>query len=121
MGKTIESCSAAFNSADAQKLAPCFDPEFLLSSPRGELHGRDQAMNYFRQYFGMSPHAHLSMALSDQRAVGELVWSLYDYTIATPSKLTSGRGVMLCRKTDNRWHILSVHESPSEAAAIPKP
>jgi ketosteroid isomerase-like protein len=121
MEKTIESCSAAFNSADAQRLASCFDPEFLLSSPRGELHGKDQAMNYFRQYFGMSPHAHLSITLSDQRAIGELVWSLYDYTIATPSKLTSGRGVILCRKTEDRWHILSLHESPSEAALIPKP
>jgi ketosteroid isomerase-like protein len=121
MEKTIESCSAAFNSADTQRLATCFDPEFMLSSPRGELHGRDQAVNYFRQYFEMTPHAHLSITLSDQRAIGELVWTLYDYTIATPSKVTSGRGVMLCRKTESRWDILTVHESPSETAALPKP
>ena len=85
------------------------------------LHGRDQAVNYFQQYFSLTPRAHLSMKMSDQRAVGELVWSLYDYTIETPSKHTSGRGMMLCRKSENRWHILSMHESPIVTAVIPKP
>jgi hypothetical protein len=111
MQKAIDSCSAAFNNADAETLTGCFDPEFALSSPRGELHGVDQAMNYFQQYFGTSQHAHLSMTMSDQRAVGDLVWSLYDYTIESPSKHASGRGMMICRKSD-RWHILSMHESP---------
>lgn len=120
MEKAIELCSAAFNNADIEKLAACFDPEFVLRSPGGELHGREQASNYFRQYFGMSPQAHLSMTMSDQRAVGELVWGLYDYTIETASKHTSGRGMMLCRKSGSRWYILSMHESPFVAAVIPK-
>jgi ketosteroid isomerase-like protein len=121
MKKVIESCSAAFNNADAEILASCFDPEFTLSSPGGELHGRDQAMNYFRQYFGMSPRAHLVMTMSDQRAVGEWVWSLYNYAIEMPSRHTSGRGMMLCRKLENRWYILSMHESPFVAAVTPQP
>jgi ketosteroid isomerase-like protein len=121
MEKAIVSCSTAFNNADAERLASCFDPEFALSSPHGELHGRDQAANYFQQYFSLTPHAHLSLKMSDQRAVGELVWSLYDYTIETLSKHTSGRGMMLCRKSENRWHILSMHESPMVTAVIPKP
>ena len=121
MEKAIVSCSTAFNNADAERLASCFDPEFALSSPHGELHGRDQAANYFQQYFSLTPHAHLSMKMSDQRAVGELVWSLYDYTIETLSKHSSGRGMMLCRKSENRWHILSMHESPIVTAVIPKP
>jgi len=121
MQKAIESCSAAFNNADAEALTSCFDPEFALSSPRGELRGVDQAMNYFQQYFGTTPHARLSMTMSDQRAVGELVWALYDYTIEAPSKLTSGRGMMICRKSENRWHILSMHESPFVAAVISRP
>jgi len=121
MQKAIESCSAAFNNADAEALTSCFDPEFALSSPRGELHGVDQAMNYFQQYFGTSPHARLSMTMSDQRAVGELVWALYDYTIEAPSKHTSGRGMMICRKSENHWHILSMHESPFVAAVISRP
>ncbi len=121
MQKAIESCSAAFNNADAEALTSCFDPEFALSSPRGELHGVDQAMNYFQQYFGTSPHARLSMTMSDQRAVGELVWALYDYTIETPAKHTSGRGMMICRKSENHWHILSMHESPFVASVISRP
>jgi ketosteroid isomerase-like protein len=121
MQKAIESCSAAFNNADAEALTSCFDPEFALSSPRGELHGVDQAMNYFQQYFGTSPHARLSMTMSDQRAVGELVWALYDYTIETSAKHTSGRGMMICRKSENHWHILSMHESPFVAAVISRP
>jgi ketosteroid isomerase-like protein len=119
MEKAIESCSAAFNHADAERLASCFDSEFTLSSPRGELHGRDQAMNYFRQLFGVSPQAHLSMTMSDQRAVGELVWSLYDYSIDTQPKRTSGRGMMICRKSQNRWYILSMQEAPFVAANVP--
>jgi ketosteroid isomerase-like protein len=119
--KAIVSCSTAFNNADSERLASCFDPEFVLSSPRGELHGREQAVNYFRQYFSLTPHARLLMTMRDQRAVGELVWSLYDYTIETPSKHTSGRGMMLCRKSENHWYILSMHESPIITAVIPKP
>jgi hypothetical protein len=121
MGKAIVSCSAAFNDADPERLASCFDPQFTLSSPRGELHGREQAMNYFRQYFGLSPRAHLLMTMSEQRTVGELVWSLYDYTIETPSQHISGRGMMICHKSENRWYILSMRESPFVAAVIPEP
>jgi ketosteroid isomerase-like protein len=121
MQKAVESCSSAFNNADTEKLTSCFDPDFVLSSPRGELHGIDQAMNYFRQYFGMNPHARLSITTSDQRAMGELVWSLYAYTIESTSQRTSGRGMILCRKSENRWHILNMHESPFVAAVMPKP
>lgn len=115
MEKAMHSCSEAFNNADADKLASCFDPDFVLSSPAGELHGREQATNHLRQqYFHLVPHAHLSMTMNDQRAVGDVVWSLYDYTIESPSVHTTGRGMMLCRKSDNHWYILSMHESPND-------
>ena len=115
MDKAMHSCSEAFNNKDADKLASCFDPDFVLSSPSGELRGRDEATNHFQQkYFGATPHVHLSLTMRDQRAVGDVVWSLYDYTIDSPSMHTAGRGMMLCRRSDNRWHILSMHESPIE-------
>jgi hypothetical protein len=99
MEQAMRSCSEAFNNADADRLASCFDPDFILSSPSGELRGRDQATSHFRkQYFDKTPHVHLSMSMNDQRAVGEVVWSLYDYTIESPSVHTTGRGMMLCRK-----------------------
>jgi ketosteroid isomerase-like protein len=113
MEQAMYFCSEAFNNADADMLASCFDPDFILSSPSGELRGRDQATNHFRkQYFGRTPHAHLSMSMKDQRAVGDVVWTLYDYTIESPSLRTTGRGMMLCRKFENHWYILSMHESP---------
>ena len=111
--KAIHSCSEAFNNRDADKLASCFDPDFVLSSPGGELRGRNEATNHFRQkYFDANPRVHLSLIISDQRAVGDVVWSLYDYTIESSSVHAEGRGMMLCRRSDNRWYILSMHESP---------
>jgi ketosteroid isomerase-like protein len=117
MEQAMHSCSEAFNNADAAALAACFDPDFVLSSPSGELRGRDQATNHFQQiYFGLTPRAHFSMTMKDQRAVGDVVWSLYDYTIESPSIHTTGRGMMLCRKSENHWYILSMHESPLDSA-----
>jgi ketosteroid isomerase-like protein len=118
MEQAMHSCSEAFNNADADRLAFCFDPDFILSSPSGELRGRDQATNHFRkQYFDRTPHVRLSMSMNDQRAVGDVVWSLYDYTIESPSVHTAGRGMMLCRKSENHWYILSMHESPIESSS----
>jgi ketosteroid isomerase-like protein len=118
MEQAMHSCSEAFNNADADRLAFCFDPDFILSSPSGELRGRDQATNHFRKlYFGITPRVHLSMSINDQRAVGDVVWSLYDYTIESPSVHTTGRGMMLCRKFENHWYILSMHESPIESSS----
>ena len=118
MKQAMHSCAEAFNSADAAKLAACFDPDFVLSSPSGELRGRDQATNHFQQiYFGLTPRVHFSMTIKDERAVGNVVWSLYDYTIESPSIHTTGRGMMLCRKSENHWYILSMHESPLDSAA----
>jgi ketosteroid isomerase-like protein len=118
MDQAMHSCSEAFNNADADRLASCFDPDFILSSPSGELRGRDQATDYFRkQYFDRTPHAHLSISMNDQRAVGDEVWSLYDYTIESPSVHTTGRGMMLFRKFANHWYILSMHESPIESSS----
>jgi ketosteroid isomerase-like protein len=118
MQQAMHSCAEAFNNADAVKLASCFDPDFVLSSPSGELRGRDQATNHFQQiYFGLTPRVHFSMTMKDQRAVGNVVWSLYEYTIESANVHTTGRGMMLCRKSENHWYILSMHESPLDSAA----
>jgi ketosteroid isomerase-like protein len=120
MDKAVHSCSEAFNNRDADRLASCFDPDFVLSSPSGELRGRDEARNHFRQkYFSTSLYVNLSLTMSEQRAVGDVVWSLYDYTIESPSIHTAGRGMMLCRRSNNRWYILSMHESPIESDLTP--
>jgi len=121
MERAMQSCSDAFNEADAIELAFCFDRDFVLSLPERDYRGRDQAANYFReQYFNMHPHVHMSMTMNDQRVVGDIVWSSYDYTLESPTIHFAGRGMMLCRKSENRWYILSMHESPTETNAISK-
>jgi ketosteroid isomerase-like protein len=121
MEKAMHACSEAFNNRDADKLASCFDPDFVLSSPGGELRGRNEATNHFRQkYFDTDPRVHLSLTISDQRAVGDVVWSLYDYTIESSFVHAEGRGMMLCRRSDNRWYIVSMHESPINSGLKPE-
>jgi hypothetical protein len=121
MERSMQTCSNAFNDADAVELAFCFDRDFVLSLPEAEYRGRDQAANYFReQYFNMQPHVHMSMIMNDQRVVGDIVWTSYDYTLESPTFHFAGRGMMLCRKSENRWYILSMHESPTTSSAIPK-
>jgi ketosteroid isomerase-like protein len=121
MERAMQSCSDAFNDADAIGIAFCFDRDFVLSLPEGDYRGRDQAANYFReQYFNMQPHVHMSMTMKDQRVVGDIVWSSYDYTLESPTFHSAGRGMMLCRKSENRWYILSMHESPTITHAISK-
>ena len=122
MERAMHSCADAFNDADAVGLAYCFDRDFVLSLPEADYRGRDSGANYFReQYFGMTPHVHMSMTMNDQRVVGDVVWSSYDYTLESPSFHYAGRGMMLCRKTGNRWYILSMHESPMTTSVILKP
>ncbi len=111
MEQAMHFCAEAFNSADTDRLASCFDPDFILSSPSGELRGRDQATNHFEETSAPPARSACPARPSfyewkDQRAVGDVVWSLYDYTIESPSVHSTARGMMLCRKFENHWYIL---------------
>ncbi len=123
MDSAMHRCSEAFNVADADYLAECFDSNFVWSMPSGELHGRNEASAYLRaKFFGPGQHGHYSMKVNDQRAVGSVVWTLYDFSIDSAEKHRVGKGMMICRKTDGRWFILSMHETlnaetpPSQAS-----
>jgi ketosteroid isomerase-like protein len=117
MGKSMQGCSAAFNTADAERLAQCFDPDFVLIRPEAEYHGRESAIEHFRSFFTASPPMRLSMTMKDQQAVGDVVWSSYDYAVESSSTRVAGHGMMLCRKSAGRWYILSMQESANEVAA----
>jgi Aspartyl protease len=122
MERAMQVCSDAFNNADAIEVAYCLDRDFVLSLPEAEYRGRDTATNYFREmYFNKNPHVHMLMTMNDQRVVGDIVWSAYDYTLESPTFHFAGQGMMLCRKTENRWHILSMHEAPTASSANTKP
>jgi predicted aspartyl protease len=121
MDSAMHGCSDAFNSADAESLTRCFDPNFEWSMPSGEIHGRGEASAYLREnFFRAGQHGHYSMKVSDQRAVGSVVWTLYDFSIDSGENHRAGKGMMICRKTGGRWFILSMHETlNSETASIP--
>jgi ketosteroid isomerase-like protein len=119
MGAAMNDCSDAYNAADADRLAECFDTDFVLISPEGEFHGREKARVHFRDDFtALGPNLRLSMTMKDQQAVGDVVWSSYDYTLTSPSMHFAGHGMMLCRKESDRWYILSIHESAADSATI---
>ena len=59
------------------------------------------------------------MKLSDQRAVGNVVWTLYDFSIESQDLHEAGRGMMICRKSGERWYILSMHDVPASADIAP--
>ena len=117
MEAAMQGCSEAFNRADAERLAQCFAPDFVLIRPEGEYHGRESATEHFRPFFSATPPMRLSMTMKDQQAVGDVVWSSYDYAVASSSARVAGRGMMLCRKSEGRWYILSMQESANEVAA----
>jgi ketosteroid isomerase-like protein len=106
MQKAMQGCSEAFNAADAEQLAKCLDPDFVLISPSGEYHGRESATDHFRRaFFSSNPPMRMSM-------------TSYDYTLESASVHFAGHGMMLCRKAEDRWYILSMHESAADAGTI---
>jgi hypothetical protein len=56
--------------------------------------------------------------MKDQQAVGDVVWTSYDYTLESPSVHSAGHGMMLCRKAEDRWYILSIHESAADSGTV---
>ncbi len=115
-------CSEAFNNADKEKLAACFDRDLVLNTPWGEYRGRENAAEYLHQrFFTLNPRVRLSMKIHDQRAVGDVVWTSYDYFMDSRDIHLAGRGMMLCRKEEKRWYILSIHDTLKASDSQQKP
>ena len=122
MEAAMHNCSEAFNNADREKLAACFDRDLVLNTPWGEYRGREKAAEYLHQrFFTLTPKVRLAMKIHDQRAVGEVVWTSYDYTMDSRDIHLAGRGMMLCRKEENRWYILSIHDTLNASDSQQKP
>jgi len=111
MGNAMHGCSEAFNNADKKRLADCFDRDLVLNTPWGEYRGREKVVEYLNErFFTLNPRVRLSMKVYDQRAVGDVVWSSYDYSMDSREIHLAGRGMMVCQKVDDRWYILSIHD-----------
>ncbi len=116
MEDAMHGCSEAFNDGDKKRLAACFDPDLVLNTPWGEYRGRDNVAAYLDQrFFALNPRVRLAMKIHDQRAVGDVVWTAYDYSMDSRDIHLAGRGMMLCHKEQNRWYILSIHDTLNAA------
>lgn len=108
-------CLEAFNESDEKTFAECLDPKIVLFSLDAELYGREQTVGYFRdRYFHQQPAARLEIHESAFHPIGEAVWYEYEFTIESVRGVLRGRGMAMCRKSEGRWRMASMHHSVLE-------
>jgi len=115
MHSEMQHCLEAFNTSDEQAFGDCLDPKIVLFSMETELYGREQVIGYFRErYFHQRPAARLEIRESGFHAIGEAVWYEYDFTIESVRGVLRGRGMAMCKKSEGRWRMASMHHSMME-------
>jgi ketosteroid isomerase-like protein len=118
MQRDTERCMKAFNSSDEAAFKDCLDPHIVLSTPKEELYGREEVARHFRNgYFHQKPAAHLDIQETDFHATGEAVWYEYEFTIDLAHGRIHGRGIGMCKKSEGRWRMASMHHSLMEYEA----
>jgi hypothetical protein len=115
MHTEMHHCLEAFNESDEQAFGDCLDPKIVLFSMEAELYGREQVINYFRErYFHQRPAVRLEIHESAFHPIGEAVWYEYAFTIETARGVLRGRGMAMCKKSEGRWRMASMHHSVME-------
>jgi len=115
MHSEMQHCLEAFNTSDEGAFRDCLDPKIVLFSMETELYGREQVIGYFRErYFHQRPAARLEIRESEFHAIGEAVWYEYDFTIEYARGVLRGRGMAMCKKSEGRWRMASMHHSMME-------
>jgi hypothetical protein len=113
MEKQMQECDTAFKSGRPVELAECFDWDVVLFTSGGEFRGRKQVMDYLQQrYLRFAPNVDYKMEMHDVRLFGDALWYSYDYSIDTPQEHPRGHGMAMCRRTDGRWRIVNMQDSP---------
>jgi ketosteroid isomerase-like protein len=122
MQRDTERCKKAFNDSSEDTFADCLDTKIVLFTANEEFHGREKVVGYFRdRYFYQSPPALLEIRESAFHPIGDAVWYEYEFTIKSEPGRMHGRGMAMCRKSDGRWRMASMHHSvvEFEPAGIP--
>jgi hypothetical protein len=115
MHTEMHHCLEAFNESDEQAFGDCLDPKIVLFSMEAELYGREQVIGYFRErYLHQRPTARLEIHESAFHPIGEAVWYEYAFTIETARGVLRGRGMAMCKKSEGRWRMASMHHSVTE-------
>jgi hypothetical protein len=123
MQHEMHRCVDAFNDSDEQKFGDCLDAKIVLFSTDTELYGRQQVVGYFRErYFHQQPAAKLEIIERAFHPIGEAVWYEYEFTIDSARGRLHGRGMAMCKKSDGRWRMASMHHSIAEleSAGLPR-
>jgi len=108
-------CLEAFNHSDELAFGDCLDPKIVLFSMETELYGREQVIGYFRErYFHQKPAARLEIRESAFHPIGEAVWYEYEFKIESARGVLGGRGMAMCKKSEGRWRMASMHHSLME-------
>jgi ketosteroid isomerase-like protein len=116
-------CVGAFNASDEEKFGDCLDPKIVLFSADTELYGREQVVGFFhKKYFHQQPPAKLEILERAFHPIGEAVWYEYEFTIDSAEGKLHGRGMAMCKRSDGRWRMASMHHSIAEleSAAAPR-
>jgi ketosteroid isomerase-like protein len=112
MQRDTARCTKAFNESDEKTFGDCLDPKIVMFTTKEELYGREKVAAYFRErYFHQAYPARLEIRESAFHAIGEAVWYEYQFTIDSARGRLSGRGMAMCKKTDGRWRMVSMHHS----------
>jgi len=115
MHREMLQCLKAFNSSDERAFGDCLDPKIVLFSMETELYGREQVIGYFHErYFHQKPAARLEIRESAFHPIGEAVWYEYEFKIESARGVLSGRGMAMCKKSEGRWRMASMHHSMME-------
>jgi predicted aspartyl protease len=115
MHSEMHHCLEAFNTSDERAFSECLDPKIVLFSMETELYGREQVIGYFRnRYFHQKPAARLEIRESAFHPIGEAVWYEYEFTIESARGVLRGRGMAMCKKSEGRWRMASMHHSVLE-------
>jgi len=115
MHREMHHCLDAFNNSDERAFGDCLDPKIVLFSMEKELYGREQVIGYFRErYFHQEPAARLEIRESLYHPIGEAVWYEYEFKIESVKGVVHGRGMAMCKKSEGRWRMASMHHSVME-------
>ena len=115
-------CTKAFNESNDDIFADCLDPKIALFTANEELYGREKVLGYFRdRYFRQTPPALLEIHESAFHPIGDSVWYEYEFTIESAHERLHARGMAMCKKSNGRWRMASMHHSvvESEPTGIP--
>jgi hypothetical protein len=109
---SLQACVRAFNRGDSTFLKDCFDPAAVLFTESGEIRGRERLLAYLdERYFCEGAGAHLVLKMKESEVVGDALWFGYDLSITLTGQSLEARGMVVCRRFNDRWKLLSMHNS----------